>query len=188
MNKCSIYRRNNHLWIQESSVDQGTMCRSKKYSTCRSKNYLQIKVFDLQIKEMCANRRSIPSADLQIEELSADQRTMCWSNLDPQIEEVFHMEMKEFLQIIEGLKNYLQIKKLSANQKIICRSKNYLQIEEISAYQKNMYRLKTYSICRSKNYLQTGELFYLQIAKLFADWRSIWILKNYAQIEFQSTD
>ena len=100
-------------------------------------------------------------------------------------------ELSADWRAIYGLKNYLQIKGLCADQRLICRSKKY-------------------SIFRSKNHLHVNKLpADLQIKKLsakqsirsaiedlsadwrcipFSDRRTVCTLKNYLQVDFQSAD
>ena len=98
------------------------------------------------------------------------------------------------------LKNYLHIKKLYINWRIICRlkknsickSKNYLQTELLCALSRNNVQIAGPSadqkiICRSKNYLQIGEL-YLQLEDLSANQRIISISKFHLQTFLQSLD
>ena len=73
-----ICRLKNYLWIEKLSEDWRTICRSN--------NFLQIKSFDLHIKELTVDWRSAPSADsrtlcilkyfLQIKVWSAGQRSI----------------------------------------------------------------------------------------------------------------
>ena len=123
-----------------------------------------------------------------IEELSADQWSI--SSAD--------------WRIICRPKIYLEIEKLFAEQKVICRLKkylicistNYLQIKKI-----RRSKPKKYSNCRLKNFLKVDEVFHLQIEERSADWtiiyivkelcadqRSIWISKNYFFVKELSTD
>ena len=102
----------NSVQIKELCTDWNSICKSKKYSICRSKKKI-------------AYWRSIASADWRI----------IWrSKNHAQINEIFHLQIDE----LSRSKNYLQIKKLLlieeffANQIIICKLKKYL-ISKLSA-------------------------------------------------------
>ena len=86
--KHSIFRLNNYLQVKGLPADVRTNCRWK--IICIPKNYLQSKVFDLQIKELSAGLRNMcrlkEAFHLEIKELSADWRirSICrWKNILP---------------------------------------------------------------------------------------------------------
>ena len=186
--KNSIFRLNNYLQAKGLPADVRTNCRWK--IICISKNYLQSKVFDLQIKE-----------------LSTGLINMC------RLKEVFHLEIKELSadwRIIYKSKFSLQMEEHFFDNKLFTEqiTKNYLLIEEICVDRRSiptadwtiMCRLMKCSICRLKNYphqrtmyrskfnLEIKEAFYLQIEELSADQRIFCTSKDYLQTEKIPTD
>ena len=144
-----IISRSKYLQIQQLSVDQRTIYRSKKYRQIEVVFHLHIKQSGWRIN--CRSRKcSIFKLKnyLQIEGLSVDRRTKCISK--------FYSKFKKYSlanwRTIGKLKNYLQIKKVCADRRSISisnkysfyRLKNYLHIKELSSDQRASYRLKKY--------------------------------------------
>ena len=139
-----MYRLNSYFWIEELSSDQGTtcnqssICRSKKYSIFRSKDYLQVKELTADWRIICRSNNYF-----QIKTLPTDQKTksnqtaICRLKNYVLNEEVFH----------------LQIKKLSANGRIICRSNFNLHMEEISPDQGIKNYLQIFNLLKSTFYI-----------------------------------
>lgn len=159
--------------MKELYADRSSIWRWKKYSICKSKNYLQIKELFAHQNVICRLK-----SYLQIEKLFAEQQII--------------YRLKKYLTCRS--KNYLQIKKLfvdqgnvcrskkyficSSKKYSICKSKNYQQTKQSSALSRNYVLIKApaadwriifqsdwRTICRLKAYLQIKE-------SSFADWRS----------------
>ena len=160
-----------------------TKCKSKKYSICRSKNYLKIEelfgdwgIVYKSIKYLICRSKKY----LWIQELSAGK---VWPA-------VWRSTWFGDWRTIYTLKNYLQIEKFSRNRRfiwsadrrIVCRlNKGLLHwlMEEWSSDKRSIWSSVRRSIYGSKNYLQAKVWSLDQKNILFADWRTICRLTNW---------
>ena len=155
----------------------------KKYSTCLSKNYLQIEeVFPIYIEDLyvdwniiCKSKNCVQvRSAARRSTLSADQKIICKSNNYQQMEELSAEIYADWRSLRSTNRRII----CKLREYTICRSRKSLQMKELSAEQKlcidqsSICRSKNYSICRSKSYLQLKEL--------SVDWRNMCKSKNYS--------
>lgn len=132
--------------MKELYADRSSIWRWKKYSICKSKNYLQIKELFAHQNVICRLK-----SYLQIEKLFAEQQII--------------YRLKKYLTCRS--KNYLQIKKLSVDQGNACRSKKYFICSS-----KNYSICKSKNYQQTKQ-LSTLSRNYVLIKAPAADWRII---------------